>query len=127
MTTEVHVGGLDAILKLQTVELGWINLLNQRALCVITPIRSLCVEEITLVLKMTIYQVAGSINVKWEKEKGWEMLSRLDDALVSAQFPCLQKVKLRCCWSWGEENVHSFIQAALPKCYECGLLSIFVR
>jgi hypothetical protein len=33
MTTEVPVQGLGAILKLQTVELGWINLLNQRAPC----------------------------------------------------------------------------------------------
>jgi hypothetical protein len=122
---EIHVGGLDAVLKLQTIELGTLNLLGyQPAVRLISHLASPCVEEVTYHFDCSDYKVASHINVEWEKEKAQENLSGLDDALVSDRFPCLRKVKLLCRWSWWDRGGREMIEEALPKCSQRGLLLI---
>jgi hypothetical protein len=124
MSTGVPVGGLEALSKLQTIEIGTPNLLHHHILPIIIPITSLYVKEITFHFIVTTWKATESQFIERDQKAGRMMLSGVDDALVSAQFPCLRKVKVLCAWSWCGANVHSFIQEAFPQCHEHGLLSI---
>jgi hypothetical protein len=113
MTTGSPFGGLGAAHELQTIEFGLICFPDRHILNIIMSITSLCVEMITIYFHLIV-----------DLDSEGKVMSELDGALVSAQFPCLRTVRFADRGYALEVGVRAFGQERLPKCHRQGLLYI---